>query len=107
MRRWRPRRSRATLGALSIVIALSGCGVSTTPSTSPAATSTLPPAQRSVELSPTPAITGLTGRIVFTRAGGSYGDETTFVANVDGSNEQQLGERQGKPAARGRCPTAP
>jgi hypothetical protein len=29
---------------------------------------------------------GLTGRIVFTRAGGPYGDETTFVANIDASD---------------------
>lgn len=43
-------------------------------------------------LAPTPAIPALTGRIVFTRAGGAYGDETTFVANIDGSGELQIGE---------------
>ncbi len=36
---------------------------------------------------------GLTGRIVFTRAGGEYGDETVFVANIDGSREHQLGTK--------------
>ena len=42
----------------------------------------------------TPAITGLTGHIIFARAGASYGDETSFVANIDGSDEHQLGELQ-------------
>jgi Tol biopolymer transport system component len=40
----------------------------------------------------TPAITGLTGHVVFARAGGMYGDETTFVMNIDGSDEHQIGE---------------
>jgi Tol biopolymer transport system component len=52
-------------------------------------------ATATVEVSPTPAISGLTGRIVFTRAGGAYGDETTFVARIDGSNEVQIGNRSG------------
>ena len=39
-----------------------------------------------------PAVTGLSGRIIFTRAGGSYGDETLFIANIDGSDERQLGQ---------------
>ena len=33
---------------------------------------------------------GLDGRIVFTRAGGQYGDETIFIANADGSDERRL-----------------
>jgi Tol biopolymer transport system component len=40
----------------------------------------------------TPAITGLTGRIVFTRAGGQYGDETVFVATIDATNDQRLSD---------------
>jgi Tol biopolymer transport system component len=32
----------------------------------------------------------LEGRIVFTRAGGQYGDETIFLANAEGTDEQQL-----------------
>jgi Tol biopolymer transport system component len=35
-------------------------------------------------------ITGLSGHIVFTRAGGPYGDETLFVANADGSAERRI-----------------
>lgn len=33
---------------------------------------------------------GLTGRIVFTRAGGTFGDETIFTANADGTNERTI-----------------
>jgi Tol biopolymer transport system component len=32
-----------------------------------------------------------TGHILFTRAGGTYGDETLFVANADGTGQRQLG----------------
>ena len=32
----------------------------------------------------------LEGLIVFTRAGGEYGDETVFVANADGTDERQV-----------------
>ena len=39
----------------------------------------------------TPAITGLTGHVIFARAGGEFGDETTFVMNIDGSDEHQIG----------------
>ncbi len=42
--------------------------------------------------SPSNAITRLTGHILFTRAGGSYGDETLFVAKADGTDEHQLSE---------------
>jgi WD40 repeat protein len=41
---------------------------------------------------PTPAITGLTGHILFTRAGGQYGDETVFVIGADGTGERRLSE---------------
>jgi Tol biopolymer transport system component len=43
-------------------------------------------------MAPTPAITGLTGHVVFARAGSEFGDETTFVMNIDGSDEHRLGE---------------
>lgn len=39
----------------------------------------------------TPAIS-LRGRIIFTRAGGAFGDETIFIANADGTDEFQLTE---------------
>jgi Tol biopolymer transport system component len=32
----------------------------------------------------------LSGRIIFTRAGGHYGDETLFIANADGSHQRRL-----------------
>jgi Tol biopolymer transport system component len=32
----------------------------------------------------------LEGRILFTRAGGEYGDETVFTANADGTNVKQI-----------------
>jgi hypothetical protein len=35
-------------------------------------------------------ITGLKGQVVFTRAGGAYGDETIFVANADGTGERRI-----------------
>ncbi|MEO6577356.1 MAG: hypothetical protein ABIO99_00420 [Candidatus Limnocylindria bacterium] len=43
-------------------------------------------------MAPTPAITGLTGHILFTRAGGQYGDETVFVIKADGTGEVRLSE---------------
>jgi hypothetical protein len=85
----RGRRSRASLGALSIALSLSACGPGASP---PPASTAQHTAESTVQPSPTPAIAGLTGRIVFTRAGGQYGDETTFVANIDASDEQQVGE---------------
>lgn len=47
-------------------------------------TETLPPASTTVP------IVDLNGRIVFTRAGGVFGDETIFTANADGTAERQL-----------------
>ncbi len=49
----------------------------------------------SASASPTAGITALAGHIVFTRAGGSYGDETVFVAKADGTDEHQLSELGG------------
>jgi Tol biopolymer transport system component len=43
----------------------------------------------------------LTGHIVFTRAGGSFGDETLFVANADGSAQHRI-SKFGKTC----CPSA-
>jgi hypothetical protein len=41
----------------------------------------------------TPTITGLPGHVVFTRAGGPYGDETLFVAKLDGTGERPISRR--------------
>src|SRR5205814_1462979 len=45
-----------------------------------------------VGASPSPNITRLAGHVIFTRAGGDYGDETVFVTKADGTDEQQIGE---------------
>ena len=47
-------------------------------------------APSSSALSASLAVTGLTGHIVFTRAGDPYGDETVFAVKTDGSYEKQL-----------------
>lgn len=51
------------------------------------------PASPSTEgVAPTPTISvgDLQGRILFTRAGGNYGDETVFTADADGTHEQRI-----------------
>jgi len=35
-------------------------------------------------------ISSLKGKIIFTRAGGKYGDETLYVANANGTNERRI-----------------
>jgi len=80
--------------ALSAALAVAGCGGTTTSPTLETAAATLasvaPATAAPPSVPPTPALTGLTGRIVFTRAGGSYGDETVYLASIDGSGEQRL-----------------
>ena len=39
---------------------------------------------------PTLDVGRLEGKILFTRAGGKFGDETVFTANADGSDEQRI-----------------
>jgi hypothetical protein len=56
---------------------------------------------RPASASPSPGITALAGHIVFTRAGGAYGDETLFVAKADGTDEHQISE-----LGHGCCPWA-
>lgn len=67
----------ALSAGISLVLLLSGCAGST---------------PRFAAHSDTGAPTGsvLDGRIVFTRAGGEYGDETIFIANADGSWQRRL-----------------
>jgi hypothetical protein len=79
----RTDRIRSVVGALSVALVMTACG----PGGALAPTGTAPQTARpTLQSSPTPAMAGLTGRIVFTRAGGPYGDETTFVANIDASD---------------------
>jgi len=66
---------RAILGMVTVL--LTACSSTAAPITSAA---------------PSSALAGLTGHILFTRAGGSYGDETLFVAKAAGTDEHQLGD---------------
>jgi Tol biopolymer transport system component len=101
-------RARAALLVAAIVI-VSGCAQgapsgaasptgspvqpgSTTSARASSPTQATSPTPAPATPTPTPAITGLTGHILFTRAGGTYGDETLFLANADGTNEQRLSE---------------
>lgn len=95
------RKPLAQAGLLLVALAVSACmpGEASHAPESPATSAQ--PSTPAPEPSPTPAITGLAGRIVFTRAGGKYGDETVFVANIDGTDEKQLGE-----LGHGCCPWA-
>jgi hypothetical protein len=51
--------------------------------------------------SATRAAGALTGHIVFTRAGGEYGDETVYVANADGTGQRRITKLGASGAARG------
>jgi hypothetical protein len=98
----RPVARRYSLSILVATVLLAGCaspgasapgasGPAGTPSNGPqGAPATEKPSPTTVDA--TPAITGLTGHVVFARAGGQYGDETTFVMNIDGSDLHQIGE---------------
>ena len=100
----RPVARRYALSMLVATALLAGCsspsasspaasGPGGTPSNAPPSappTTEKPSPTTAVEA--TPAITGLTGHVIFARAGGQYGDETTFVMNIDGSDLHQIGE---------------
>lgn len=98
---------RVLTALIGLALVAPGCGQAGTMSSAPAGTAaTASPALATttpspLPPSPTPAITGLTGRIVFARAGGAFKDETIFVASIDGSNELQMGE-----PGEGCCPWA-
>ena len=85
-------------GALSLaIVLLAACAAPAHTNQPSSSTSSAPSASpaSSVTASTTPAITGLTGHILFTRAGGQYGDETVFVARADGTDEKQLSDLGG------------
>jgi Tol biopolymer transport system component len=83
-------RPRLAVGALwCLVVLLAACG--STPSPAGGGTTASASASPSApEASFRPP--DLAGRILFTRSGGKYGDETIFVANADGTDERQLTE---------------
>ena len=74
---------------------LAACqGVQTAPPSESveASASTSPAESPSASPAPTLDLATLEGRILFTRAGGEFGDETIFTANADGSDEQQISD---------------
>jgi hypothetical protein len=75
----------AFLAALLLSACASGSPVASTPASS--ATSSAP-------ASAAPSFTppDLKGRIVFTRSGATFGDDTVFTANANGTGEHQLGD---------------
>jgi hypothetical protein len=84
----------AALVSLVTLVATACTGGSSSeasPSAAPSAerVSASPPAE-SVSASPTIPIGDLQGKILFTRAGGNYGDETVYTADADGTHEQRI-----------------
>jgi dipeptidyl aminopeptidase/acylaminoacyl peptidase len=76
----------ARLGFLAAVLlsaCVSGSPVASTPAGSAIAS---PPVSAAPSLTPP----DLDGRIIFTRSGGTFGDDTVFTANADGTGEHQL-----------------
>ena len=86
-------RPFAFLGAFLLSACVSGSPAASTPGES--AISSTP------SEAPGSAPPNLAGRIVFTRAGGSFGDDTVFTANADGTDEHQLSD-----LGEGCCPWA-
>jgi hypothetical protein len=89
-----PRTEQRYGAALVVLLAfgltLSACAGTGQGSASPSSIKSAP--RVTATPSATPAITNLTGHILFTRAGGKYGDETVFAARADGTDEKQLSD---------------
>lgn len=81
-----------------VIVALAACTGNGQVSPSPATRT--PSASASASTEPGIAVSELTGRITFSRAGGNYGDETIFIVNADGTGEQQLSALGGAAEAR-------
>jgi hypothetical protein len=71
------------------------------------ATGSSVPAGLSGTRSANEGIAGLTGHILFTRAGGSYGDEALFVARADGTGQRRISKLEVTCCPFGRPATAP
>jgi Tol biopolymer transport system component len=76
--------------AVLLALTTSSCGQATSSSTVGSAPTATYDASPSPSAEPSFDPPELDGRIVFTRAGGQYGDETIFLANADGTDERQL-----------------
>jgi Tol biopolymer transport system component len=82
--------------ATALTLAMVGCSAGPSASaleSSPSAPA-VPSGTASPSVSEVASVTppNLDGRIIFTRAGGDFGDETVFAANANGTNEQRLTE---------------
>jgi hypothetical protein len=69
-----------------VTLVVTGCTSGSSPEANPSAA----PSAEGVSPSPAIAIDDLQGKILFTRAGGTYGDETVFTADADGTNERRI-----------------
>ncbi len=85
---WRASRD-GKRAAVICLVALATAACTNGGSSSGTARASGPPAAAP---SPAPTIVpaDLQGRILFTRAGGRFGDETVFTASADGTNEQRV-----------------
>jgi Tol biopolymer transport system component len=79
--------ARALALALLATVLLTAC-TSGSPTASTPVESTIPSAPASEAASFAPP--DLAGRIIFTRSGATFGDETVFTANANGTDEHQL-----------------
>jgi Tol biopolymer transport system component len=79
------------IAAVMFASLLAGLGVACS-STSDTVADTSVAATPDTVAETTSASPPLTGRILFTRAGGEFGDETVFMVNADGTNERRLTE---------------
>jgi hypothetical protein len=88
------RRLPAVLGSL-VALVTTACTSGSPREASPSAAPSVErvsasPSTENVSASPTIAVGDLQGRILFTRAGDNYGDETVFTADADGTHEERI-----------------
>ncbi|MGH8836819.1 MAG: hypothetical protein ACRDWG_17755, partial [Actinomycetes bacterium] len=91
-----PVMVRLLVLGLLLAVGLSGCGGQESPSAAP---SSSPAAKVSAAASPSgqpsptsqiPYAGGLTGHLVYAKAGGAYGEATYFISNADGTHEGEI-----------------
>ena len=74
---------RPTVMRIAVLLAIvaTSCTTSGAPASSPT---------EATQPTPTIAVGSLSGKILFARAGGRYGDETVFTADADGTNQRRV-----------------
>jgi Tol biopolymer transport system component len=91
-----PRSCRGRPTSLAVALLLLSMAASCTSGegSSPSAkgSSDATPSSRPGSSSATIALGSLQGKLLFTRAGGQYGDETVFTAKADGTNQRRITE---------------